>query len=362
MHRVMAQKSTVEGRPSSMPNSPSPIVADPFLQFEEKLVEMRKKGIPFALATVIEVIGSASARTGSKAIFSQDGVNLLGWVGGGCAERFVGEECVAALAEQRTRIVLADLDDEIFGLGVACGGKMRIFIEPILPAEVMPLPNAHSFESLQQRLSGFYGWNPVSDPSLPKPASVRAMFVSMALAAAAKRGLSGIPLRAAKAVPAQFIQKISRSAESICIVGNTRITEALARHFSILGIPVRVVAPQLNQDLLPAGVRCECLAHGYKDIHFALGEAVVVASHTSQDPAIVELAISRGAPYVAMVGSLKRAKEVLKALGSLNGEVNAPLYVPAGLDLGAKNPEEIALSVVAEFLLENSEGLYDSRN
>ena len=110
------------------------------------LEELQQSNCPFAIATVIEVEGSASARVGSRALFDERGANVYGWVGGGCAESFVGEQAVEALAAREPRTVLAHLDDEVFGLGVACGGVMRVFIEPHYPPERIPLarPDAAS--------------------------------------------------------------------------------------------------------------------------------------------------------------------------------------------------------------------------
>ena len=56
------------------------------------LKDMRKKGEPYAVATVVKTIGSVSAKTGSKAVIDKDGLVVAGWVGGGCAESTACEE------------------------------------------------------------------------------------------------------------------------------------------------------------------------------------------------------------------------------------------------------------------------------
>ncbi len=61
----------------------------------DRMVDLRTRNAPFALATVIEVEGSASAKTGAKALIGGDGRVLAGWVGGGCAESTV---CSTALS------------------------------------------------------------------------------------------------------------------------------------------------------------------------------------------------------------------------------------------------------------------------
>src|SRR5437868_795956 len=100
-------------------------------EFLEALQKQKTLGTGFTVATIVRVLGSASARSGSRAIFDAQGKNVFGWVGGGCAERYISEQAIEVLKEVQSRVVTANLDDEIFGLGIACGGKMDVFIEPI---------------------------------------------------------------------------------------------------------------------------------------------------------------------------------------------------------------------------------------
>lgn len=324
---------------------------DPVQEFHLFAAKLREERKPYVMATVIEVIGSASARSGSKAIFNPEGRNLLGWVGGGCAERFIGEECVQALGDHKTRIVLADLDDEIFGLGVACGGKMRVFLEPVYPSETIPLPYSEKFQNEVRILSGHYGLQVTKNFTDNAPDSIEELFILFAEALAKSRGRSGQPLREVKEVPAHFLHKKSPLIKEVTIVGRTRITEALARHFSLLSYQVRAIGPDLKAEDYPSNVKCHCLTESYSDISFKENEIVVIASHASQDPGIVKRAILDKAGHVAMIGSYKRSIETLNYLGLFEKNVSAPLYIPAGLDIDARNPDEIALSVVSEIFL-----------
>lgn len=295
-------------------------------------------------------MGSASAKTGSKAIFNSDGQNLIGWVGGGCAERFIGEESKAAINEKKPRIILADLDDEIFGLGVACGGKMRIFIDPIIPAVKVTLPPAPKFQNEIRSLSGHYGWSIETDNSLPVINSIQELLLKMNESIGSLRQRTMKSLRLVKNVPAVFMSEATIQSQEVTIVGRTRITEAMARHFILLGYSVRAIGPDLRPEDYPSNVQCHCLDDSFGSIEFRAHEIVIVASHTSQDPMIVKKALDAKASYVGMIGSLKRSVEVLTYLDSMNKEVDFPLYLPAGLDIDAQNPDEIALSVIGEIL------------
>jgi xanthine dehydrogenase accessory factor len=104
-----------------------------FSDLYTKAAELASQGHPFAIATVVRVEGSSSARRGSKAIIDPFGKLLMGWVGGGCAESAVRSEAQLCIETERPRLITVDMSDEILGVGMPCGGTMDIFIEPVLP-------------------------------------------------------------------------------------------------------------------------------------------------------------------------------------------------------------------------------------
>src|SRR5579875_1578902 len=91
------------------------------------------QGLAFAIATVVRVEGSSSARRGSKALIDSSGKLLSGWIGGGCAESAVRSAALDCLESERPAIITVDMSSEELGVGMPCGGIMEIFIEPILP-------------------------------------------------------------------------------------------------------------------------------------------------------------------------------------------------------------------------------------
>jgi xanthine dehydrogenase accessory factor len=108
-------------------------------ELHERLGALVASGEPFALATVVEVEGSASARPGAKLLVDARGTRVFGWVGGGCAETTVRDEALRAIADGRARVIRLDLDDEVLGVGMPCGGHMRVYIEPMLPEPTLLL-------------------------------------------------------------------------------------------------------------------------------------------------------------------------------------------------------------------------------
>jgi xanthine dehydrogenase accessory factor len=82
---------------------------------------------------VIETAGPVSAKTGAKAVVGSDGRVIAGWVGGGCAEATVCHTALDCMSDGETKVIELDLDDEVLGTGMPCGGSMRVYVEPILP-------------------------------------------------------------------------------------------------------------------------------------------------------------------------------------------------------------------------------------
>jgi len=95
--------------------------------------EFQKKNEPFAIATVVQIKGSSSAKPAAKAVINQVGDVIYGWVGGGCAEAEIREEALKCLGLEKTALIDIQMNAETLKEGMACGGQMQVFIEPILP-------------------------------------------------------------------------------------------------------------------------------------------------------------------------------------------------------------------------------------
>jgi xanthine dehydrogenase accessory factor len=94
--------------------------------------ELQANGKPFAIATVVETEGSVSAKTASKAVIDHQGRVVAGWVGGGCAESTTCSKALECMESGETAVIDIDLNDEVLGAGMPCGGSMRVYVEPVL--------------------------------------------------------------------------------------------------------------------------------------------------------------------------------------------------------------------------------------
>ncbi len=97
------------------------------------LLDLHSQRRPHAVATVVEVTGSTSAKTGSKAVIDENGRVLAGWVGGGCAESMTCSQALKSIETGETAVLDIDLNSEVLGAGMPCGGSMRVYVEPVLP-------------------------------------------------------------------------------------------------------------------------------------------------------------------------------------------------------------------------------------
>ena len=122
--------------------------------FFEKIVELKKSGEPAAFAIVIKIEGSTPRKTGTKMVVLKDG-KTVGTLGGGDLEKRVVEEAMDVIKQGQPRIASFALDIEKGKLDMMCGGKLDVYIEPILPDEKLVIFGAgHITRSLAPLMKG----------------------------------------------------------------------------------------------------------------------------------------------------------------------------------------------------------------
>ena len=137
----------------------------------------------------------------------------------------------------------------------------------------------------------------------------------------------------------------------LIIVGTEPVAIALLRLGKLLHFTVTVVDPLLKLSDLPDADRL-LNSLDFSNLPPASARYVVIASRGRFDEEAVEQALHADIAYVALVGNKKRASEIKRSL-ELKGqplEKLAKVRAPAGLDIGAESPEEIALSIMAEII------------
>ncbi|MGN6099368.1 MAG: XdhC family protein [Bosea sp. (in: a-proteobacteria)] len=237
--------------------------------------ELSAAGRAFVLGVVVEAQGSSAGRTGAKALFDVEGEVIAGWVGGGCAESTVAHAAVEACATGVPQLVEVDLDSEVLGAGMPCGGRMRVYVEPVLP----------------------------------RPA--------------------------------------------LWILGHGRVAECLCHFGALLGFAAIVDDTMAVAERFPEASRIITDDPDYAAVAPAARDFAVVATQHRGDHESLGRLLSSEVGHIALIASRKRAGLVLAYLRKVGFDRQAldRIQAPAGLALGARTPEEIALSVIAEIVL-----------
>lgn len=148
-------------------------------------------------------------------------------------------------------------------------------------------------------------------------------------------------------------EEIPASRPELVIVGRDEVALALARLAQVLGFAVILVDPFLPLNDVP---EASGVLHvmDLSRLSSSAERHVVIASRGQFDEEGVEQAVRSGASYVALLANRKRASEIFSSLRSkgLPAEQLARVHAPAGLEIGAESPEEIALSILAEIVRE----------
>lgn len=96
-----------------------------------QIAEWQGQGLEVALATVVKTWGSAPRPIGAKMAMNREG-QMVGSVSGGCVEAAVLEEGLRVLASKEPRLLRFGVtDDQAWAVGLSCGGKIEVFVEPL---------------------------------------------------------------------------------------------------------------------------------------------------------------------------------------------------------------------------------------
>jgi xanthine dehydrogenase accessory factor len=285
----------------------------------------RSAGHRTAIATVIQTWGSAPRRRGAHLVVRDDGL-FEGSVSGGCVEGDVITQAVDAIAADKARRLDYGVSEaRAWEVGLACGGQISIFVQPVgdngFPPELLA-------EIVGSRSAG------------------RRFTVTTNL-------ISGRSVAGEQAGEAAFIQTYDPPLR-LAIIGAVHISQALLPMAAQLGYQTLIIDPRTafaTPERFPgANIDTrwpdEVLTQWQPDG----ASAVVTLTHDPKldDPAL-QIALSSPAFYVGALGSRRTHASRLERLGAAGfGPENlARIHGPVGLSIGAANPAEIALSIMA---------------
>ena len=337
----------------------------------EAFAEWSAAGESLVLASVYETEGSTYSKAGARMLITGDG-RFHGMLSGGCLEGDLAERARQALESGRPQAVTYDLgqnDEELWGLGVGCDGLMRIFLQPLSPAD-----GYEPFATMARALTGDTEQVSVTviESSLDDMTSGQTLVtVDGELAYTDVEGDHLAPL---SVVTGETLLESASAMKTVSIDGQeVRVLAAmLAPPPSILVLgagldagPVVRFANELGwrvtvQDHRPAYIESgkfevarEVLnvpvAELSQSVDFDRFSAVIVMSHhLASDRSYLEQLARTNIGYIGLLGPVDRRRRLLEELGDAAGRLEGRVHGPAGLDIGGRGPASIALSIIAE--------------
>jgi xanthine dehydrogenase accessory factor len=303
-------------------------------------LDWHRAGRGAVLATVVETWGSAPRPVGSQLVVSGAG-EIQGSVSGGCVEGAVVLEAGEALADGTSRLLTFGVsDDSAFAVGLACGGTIRVLVEPV----GAQLPEAMLADVVAARAArkpvGYVVDLETWDRRLAAVDEFAARF---------RTDRSGVE------EDGQRFVAIHNPPLRMVVVGAVHIAQALVPMARLMGYDPLIVDPRgafAAEHRFPGeDIREDYPDEVLPDYGLDARTAVVTLSHDPKidDPAI-EAALASEAFYLGCLGSSRthaKRLERLRARGVSEAQI-ARIHAPVGLDLGAKSPAEIAVAVLAE--------------
>lgn len=312
---------------------------DRFDNIPETALAWHQAGKGAVLATVVETWGSAPRRVGSQLAVSGQG-EIQGSVSGGCVEGAVVVEALDALEDGEPRLLEFGVSDgDAFAVGLACGGTIRVLVEPI--GEVLPV------DLLEQLVAA------------------RAARRSVAVVADLVDGDRWLTHhghedrfrmdRSGFEEDGRFFVSIHNPPLRMIVVGAVHIAQALVPMARLAGYDPVVVDPRDSfgsQARFPGEtILNDWPDDAVKSLGLDTRTALVLLTHDPKldDPAL-EQALAADVFYIGALGSTRtHAKRIerLAAKGFTPQQV-ARIHGPVGLNIGAASPAEIAVAILAQ--------------
>jgi xanthine dehydrogenase accessory factor len=306
------------------------------------LLHWRARGEEAALVTLVGIEGSGPRPVGSQMAVSTGG-EWVGQITSGCAESQLVGHALEAMREKRPRLERYGRGSKYFDIQLPCGSGIDVYFDPLVPTGLLGeieaarrarVPVALEFST---SLDGTAGHGVVRlDITGPAQNRLRSHGSMNAEAHFARRYLP--PLR-------------------VVMAGRGPTLHALAHLAAMLGWSVVAASP--DQDTLDAlRPLCDAVQYLTKPERFdptvidGWSAGVLLFHDHDWEPPIVSKMLQREGFYIGALGSRQThgvRREALRALGHSPREIEK-VRGPIGLDIGARNPPELALAIASEIL------------
>jgi len=319
---------------------------------------------PVALATVVETWGSSPRRPGAKMAITAMG-EFAGSVSGGCVENAVIEAAIEVLKAHQPRLLHFGVADETaWEVGLACGGSIDVFVQPLDPPYFGSLQSALVDEQQAVAVTAIRGPQAIlgahtlarPDATLTDPVFNDWHDEVLSLSAASLA--QGTPRRVKLGETVELFLEPFVSVPTLMAVGGVHIAAVLVSLAKRLGYRTIIIDPRKAWGNAARFPDVDQLIQAwpqdaFQQLQLTHSCAIATLTHDPKldDPAL-KIALASPAFFVGALGSTstqaKRRKRLLEA-GMPESQL-ARLRSPIGLDIGAESPDEIALSIMAQIV------------
>lgn len=308
-------------------------------------LDWHRSGRGAALATVVETWGSAPRPVGSQLVVSAGG-EIMGSVSGGCVEGAVVAEAVDSLGDGKPRLLNFGVSDEdAFAVGLACGGKISVLVEPVgaaVPESL--LADLVAARAGRKAVAYVTSADGIGRRITEGPGDA----LEGAIATRMRADRSGME------EDGTFIA-IHNPPLRMIVVGAVHIAQPLVSMARLCGYDPVLIDPRGSFGAAHRFPGERIVEDWPDEAMTALAPdartAVVTLTHDPKldDPAL-RIALGSGAFYIGCLGSPRTHAKRLERLraGGVTEDTIARIHAPVGLAIGAKSPAEIAVSIMAE--------------
>lgn len=320
---------------------------------------------PVAIATVVRVYGSAPRPLGAKMAVSAQG-EMAGSVSGGCVEGAVAQEAISVLAEGAPKLLEYGIADELaMSVGLACGGNIEVFVAPLPGAlqDAWQEAVAHRHPlALVTVLQGDHAgsqawWTPAGWQNLEALPVPLAELEPLRQEVLARQQSSRMEVQTVDG-PVDLFFDLYLPPARLIVVGAVHtaiplvsIARTLGFYTIVLDARSAFATPERfgHADQLIVRWPADALA----DIGLDASTYLVLLTHDPKiDNPVLAHALPSPARYIGALGSRKTHARRLQELQEMGVDpaLFERIHAPIGLDLGGRQPEEIALAIMAEIV------------
>lgn len=338
----------------------------------DRMREVLADGTGAAVASVVDVEGSAYRRPGAKMLIAPGG-DAFGAITAGCLEGPVVELAREVLDAGTQRLETYDLTDDEWGLGLGCNGVIDVLVEPLDDSWRVPLAAladgrptavatvvASADANVPEGARAFVAPDGAVERADDRPPIPGELLERVAAAEFAAAGRSGsVAVETDGGTVEVYVDGLEPPAD-LLLYGWQRDVHPVARFGREVGFRVTVASGRggvAEPEDFPHAERVVSTRPSEVAEYVETPErtyAVVMSHSFLEDRLALESLLDAGVPYVGLMGPRERFEELREDLAAdgrtLTDDELSRIATPVGLDLGGGEPAQIALSVVAEAL------------